>query len=250
MIKISLIFLTLLSLWVTRDFFRPEFCRSHDALYHIVRLDQFHKALISGQSPVRWAPDLLNGLGYPLFVVNYHLPYYLAEAFHLAGLSLFAAIKTVFIISLTASALTSFWLFYAWTKKPSAATLGAVFYILAPYRLANIFERGALGETLAYAFVPLLFLGLDHIRTRRSPHLFIFALTATSLSHTVILLVFLPVILVYWLAHCPLRIKLVLISLIGTFGLTAFQLFPVIFERHYLKFDANLLTAYQKQLKR
>ena len=249
MIKFSLIFLALFSVWITRDLFRPDFFQSHDALYHVVRLDQFHKSFISGQIPVRWAPDLLNGLGYPLFVVNYHLPYYLAEVFHLVGFSLFTAIKGVFIVSLITSAFTGFWLFYSWTKKPSAATLGAVFYILAPYRLANIFERGALGEALAYAFVPLLFLGLDHIRTRRSPHLFIFALTATSLSHTVVLLVFLPVILVYWLVHRPLQIKLVLISLIGTFGLTAFQLFPVIFERHYLKFDANLLTAYQGHFK-
>src|SRR3990167_6080714 len=164
MIKISLIFLTLLSLWVTRDFFRPEFFRSHDALYHVVRLDQFHKALISGQFPVRCAPDLLNGLGYPLFVVNYHLPYYLAEAFHLFGLSLFDAIKATFIVSAIASAMTSYWLFLSWTKKPLAALSGSLIFLISPYRLANIFERGALGEAFAYIFIPLVFLGLDHIR--------------------------------------------------------------------------------------
>jgi hypothetical protein len=240
--------LILLSLWVTRDLFRPEFFVTHDALYHVVRLDQFHKALISGQFPVRWAPDLLNGLGYPLFIVNYHLPYYLAEAFHLAGLSLFAAIKAVFIISLAASALTSFWLFYAWTKKPSAAVLGAVFYILAPYRLANIFERGALGEAVAYAFVPLVFLGLDRLKQNKS-HLLIFALSMLTLSHTVVLLTFAPVFLIYTLIFIKPKLKLLLISLLATFGLTAFQMFPVFFERHYLNFDANLLTAYQGHFK-
>src|SRR3989344_8487245 len=131
MIKISLIFLTLLSLWVTRDFFRPEFFQSHDALYHVVRLDQFHKALLSGQFPVRWAPDLLDGLGYPLFVINYHLPYYLAEAFHLLGLSLFSALKAMFIFSVIGSALTSFWLFYSWSNNNLAVSLAAAFYILA-----------------------------------------------------------------------------------------------------------------------
>ena len=248
MIKISLIFLTLLSLWVTRDFFRPEFFRSHDALYHVVRLDQFHKALISGQFPVRWAPDLLNGLGYPLFVVNYHLPYYLAEAFHLAGLSLFAAIKTVFIISLAASALTSFWLFYAWTKKPSAAVLGAVFYILAPYRLANIFERGALGEAVAYVFVPLVFLGLDRLKHQRSYKLLALALAGLTLSHTIVAITFAPLFLAYAIiTKVPLR-NLTKAGLLA-FGLSAFQLFPVIFERQYLRFDANLLTAYQGHFK-
>lgn len=248
MIKIALIFLTLFSVWITRDLFRPEFFRSHDALYHVVRLDQFHKSFISGQIPVRWAPDLLNGLGYPLFIVNYHLPYYLAEAFHLLGLSLFAAIKAVFIVSLTASVLTGFWLFYSWTKKPAAATLGAVFYILAPYRLANIFERGALGEALAYTFVPLVFLGLDRIKHNRSLKLFAFALAGLTLSHTVVAITFAPVFLVYVLYTKPHLASLIKGSVLA-FGLSSFQLFPVLFERQFMRFDANLLTAYQGHFK-
>ncbi len=251
MIKISLILLTLLSLWVTRDLFRPEFFQSHDALYHVVRLDQFHKALLAGQFPVRWAPDLLNGLGYPLFIVNYHLPYYLAEAFHLLGLSLFSAIKAVFIVSLTASALTSFWLFYSWTKSNLAATLGSLFFILAPYRLANIFERGALGEAVAYVFVPLIFLGFDHLKRNRSIKLLSFSLASLILSHTIVAIIFTPVFLGYlFISGYTKRHLLPLVkSLILSFGLSAFQLFPVIFERHYLKFDANLLMAYQGHFK-
>lgn len=248
MIKIALIFLTLFSVWITRDLFRPDFFQSHDALYHVVRLDQFHKSFISGQIPVRWAPDLLNGLGYPLFIVNYHLPYYLAEAFHLLGLSLFAAIKAVFIVSLTASALTGFWLFYSWTKNPPAATLGAVFYILAPYRLANIFERGALGETLAYAFVPLVFLGLDRIKHNRSLKLFAFALAGLTLSHTVVAITFAPVFLVYVLYTKPHLASLIKGSVLA-FGLSGFQLSPVLFERQFMRFDANLLTAYRDHFK-
>src|SRR3989344_6659854 len=159
--------LILFSLMLTSGLLRPEFFQSHDAMYHIIRLDQFHKSLIAGQFPVRWAPDLLNGLGYPLFVVNYHLPYYLAESFHLLGLSLFDATKATFIFSVVASVMTSYWLFLSWTKKPLAALTGSLIFILSPYPLAHIFERGALGEAVAYIFVPLLFLGLDHIKQKR-----------------------------------------------------------------------------------
>lgn len=246
--RLSVLILLLLSLWITRDLFRPEFFQSHDALYHVVRLDQFHKSLTTGQFPVRWAPDLLNGLGYPLFVVNYHLPYYLAETFHLLGLSLFSAIKAVFILSLSLSALTSLWLFYSWTKNKTAAILGSIFFILAPYRLANIFERGALGEAVAYIFIPLVFLGLDKLKQGKI-HLFILALSGLILSHTVVLLSFTPVFLIYALVFSKANLKLLTLSGLITFGLTAFQMFPVIFERHYLKFDANLLTAYQDHFK-
>lgn len=130
-------------------------------MIHVLRLDQFHQSFISGQIPVRWAPTLLNGLGYPLFVVNYHLPYYAAEALHLTGLSLFSAIKAMLLVSIVGSALISFLLFHTWTKDNLAALTGAIFFTIAPYRLANIFERGSLGESVAYIFVPLLFLGME-----------------------------------------------------------------------------------------
>ena len=244
--KISLtclIFLTLLSLWIVRDLFGPDFFQSHDALYHVVRLDQFHKALLSGQFPVRWAPDLLNGLGYPLFVVNYHLPYYLAEAFHLFGLSLFDAIKATFIVSAIASAMTSYWLFLSWTKKPLAALSGSLIFLISPYRLANIFERGALGEAVAYIFIPLVFLGLDHIRQKRSIKLFSLALAGLTLSHTVVAITFAPLFLGYIIYAKPNLLALIKGSLLA-FCLSAFQLFPVIFERRFMKFDVNLTTAY------
>ena len=245
--KISFALLTLLSLWIVRDLFQPEFFVTHDALYHIVRLDQFHKALISGEFPVRWAPDLLDGLGYPLFVINYHLPYYLAEAFHLLGLSLFSALKAMFIFSVIGSALTSFWLFYSWAKNNLAASLAAAFYILAPYRLSNIFERGALGEAVAYVFIPLVFLGLDRLRLNRSIKLLVLALAGLTLSHTVVAITFTPLILGYIFISGYTRKHLFLLLKAGllSFGLASFQLFPVIFERHLMKFDTNLLTAYQ-----
>ena len=248
MSKKFLILLLLFCLWVARDLFRPEFFQTHDALYHVVRLDQFHQALVGGQFPVRWAPTLLNGLGYPLFIVNYHLPYYLAETFHLIGLSLFDSVKAVFILSLTLSSLSAFWLFYSWTKNNLAALLGAIFFILAPYRLANIFERGALGEAVAYIFVPLVFLGLDKLKLGKTlPS--IFSLSGLILSHTVVLLSFVPVFFLYTLILVRPKLKSLIFSGLAVFGLTAFQMFPVFFERHYLKFDANLLTAYQDHFK-
>ncbi len=244
---IYLLILIALSLWVGRDLFRPEFTASHDGLYHIVRLEQFHESLLSGQFPVRWAPTLLNGLGYPLFVVNYNLPYYVAELFHLYGLSLFSSLKAVFLISLIGGALSSFWWLSYLTKNHFAALVGSIFFTIAPYRLANIFERGALGETLAYVFLPLLFLGAQKIINNKSINFFVLGLSGLILSHTVVAIIFFPWAIAY-IALFSVNHKIATTKVIKTilisFCLCAFQLVPALLERKYMQFNDNLLTAY------
>ena len=244
---LSIILITLFSSWVGKDLLEPYFFRSHDAFYHVIRLSQFHQALIAGQFPVRWAPTLLNGIGYPLFVVGYKLPYYIAELFHLLGASTFTAIKLVFFTSILASALTSYALFKEWSKSQLSAITGSVFFTLAPYRLANVFERGAIGESVAYIFVPLLFLGIHKIITKSSITLFTVALSGLILSHPLILIIFFPVAAAYifvFSRHIGKDSLLMFSGVLISIGLTSFQTLPIIYERKFMKLDQNLLTAY------
>ena len=55
--------------------FHPGFPASHDGHHQIVRLMHFHRGLVDGQLPVRWAGTALCGYGYPLFVFTYRLPF-------------------------------------------------------------------------------------------------------------------------------------------------------------------------------
>lgn len=244
---LSIILILLFSSWVGKDLLQPYFFRSHDGFYHVLRLNQFHQAFTSGQFPVRWAPTLLNGIGYPLFVVGYKLPYYIAELFHLLGASTFTAIKLVLFTSILASAITSYALFKEWSKSHLSAITGSVFFTLAPYRLANVFERGAIGESVAYIFVPLLFLGIHKIIKKNSITLFIVALTGLLLSHPLILIIFFPVAAAYIFVFSNRLSKDSLLMFTGvliSIGLTSFQILPMIFERKFMKLDQNLLTAY------
>lgn len=240
------------SLWVGKDLLDPKFLYSHDGLYHVLRLQQFHTALLDSQFPVRWAPTLLNGLGYPLFVINYHLPYYIAEAFHLAGLSSFDSIKAIYLVSIIGSAISSFYLFRYWTKSNLASIFGSILFTVAPYRLANIFSRGALGEALGYIFVPLLFLGAEHILKKKRITLFTIALTGLIVSHTPITIIFLPIALAYTLYFSSRKYwdlfhfaKAAAISIL----ISAFQLVPAIFERQYINLDQVVLSSYAGHFK-
>src|SRR5439155_338892 len=93
----------------------------HDGRHQIVRLMHFHRGLVDGQLPVRWAGTALCGYGYPLFVFTYRLPFWLAELWYLASGSLGDAIKATFVVTFLASGVTMYWLAHLLTASPLAA---------------------------------------------------------------------------------------------------------------------------------
>lgn len=241
--------LALLSLYGVAALFQAPFFDSHDGAFHLIRLHQFHRALTNGQFPVRWAPTLFSGLGYPLFVVNYSFPYYLAELFHLSGLGLYDSFKTVMILTFVISAIAMYQLLRK-HFSPWASLVGAILFTFAPYRFANIFTRGALGESVALTFVPLAFWSTHFLKGSWLKSIAFTTLGFSLLlsSHPAVFLIFFPIIIAYVLIVLgrsrALILKLFTISLL-TAIVTAYQLLPSLFERSFMQFDAKLLSFYR-----
>ncbi|MFQ5583944.1 MAG: hypothetical protein ACE5GL_05870, partial [Calditrichia bacterium] len=128
---------------------------THDGEYHIVRFWQFDKVFSTGNLLPRWAPDLDRGRGVPIFAFFYPLPNYIAEVFVLLGFSYVKSLHLVLASGLILSGIT----FHLWMTtlfKPWASAVGAVFYILAPYHLVDVFIRGSVGEMWSLALAPLV----------------------------------------------------------------------------------------------
>lgn len=222
---------------------------SHDALFHIERIKQFNLAIREGQFPPRLAPTLAGGIGYPLFVVNYQLPYYFAQLFMLPKGDATFAFKATMATSFILSAFAAFLLFRQNASNLASLTAAIVFSYL-PYRFANLYARGSLGESTALMFVPLVLLSVHLIAKRRKLGNLLLALSVFGLvtSHTVIFLLFAP----FFVAYALLMIKpsrfilghIILGSLLGL-TLASFQLLPALFEKSYLKFDQNLSGLFQ-----
>ena len=93
----KIIILFFVSLVVGWQLLRPGFYAMHDDL-QVMRLFEMNRCFENGQIPCRWAPDLGQNYGQPLFNYYSAFPYYLGEAVHLVGFSFINTVKLLFLL--------------------------------------------------------------------------------------------------------------------------------------------------------
>ncbi len=128
---------------------------SADGLYHLYRLVEFDQALRSGVWYPRWAPDLMAGYGYPIFVFYAPLQFYLGALAHALGLGYVDATKAVVAAGIFASAFGMYVLGRDWWGR-LGGLVAAVSYVYFPYRMVNTYLDGEVSQTLAWAWLPWL----------------------------------------------------------------------------------------------
>lgn len=126
-----------------------------DGLFHLHRVRALAEALRMGVLTPRWFPDFAFGYGYP--VLNFYAPlfYYPPALLHLAGLDLITAVRVSLAAWYALSGLAAYALLRCWAR-PLPAALGALLYLAYPYRLYDLFVRGALPEFAAFLWPPLI----------------------------------------------------------------------------------------------
>ncbi len=153
----------------------------HDSFWiDIVWADQFTSVLKSGTLYPRWLPWSYDGLGAPIFYFYPPLAFYLTALFGLLGISTYGSLIAAFGTALAASGLSMFNWLRGWTKRP---LLAALFYMAAPYHLMDFYRRGALAEFAAFAFIPLVALGMRRAIGTRSPAWLALAYAGLILTH-------------------------------------------------------------------
>ena len=183
---VPLMIILAFALLVSGKLFTPKFYTSHDGEGHVIRMEEFHNALVDGQFPVRLTRQINYGLGYPFFNFNYPFIYYLGEIFHLTGLSFVSSFKAVMIVSVLLGGVGM----YIWTLSHFGrlgAVTSSIFFMLAPYRFLNIYVRGNVAETFALSLIPLVLYAVERLMARLpgSKGLLSLSLTILLLSHNI-----------------------------------------------------------------
>jgi hypothetical protein len=196
-LQIAILFLAAVvvtrSMWTT-----SAMLAGHEAGTDLARLVEFNAAIRAGDFFPTWSPDLYSGYGSPIFQFYAPLAYYAAEVPVLIGFNYVEALKITQLLALFASALAMYLLassyFSGW-----APCVGGVFYMLAPYRLVDMFVRHALAEHFAFIWLPFIAWGTARFVAASSPTRFCGfatgALTTAALilTHNVMALIALPI---------------------------------------------------------
>jgi fluoride ion exporter CrcB/FEX len=196
------------------------------------------------------------GHGFPLY--NYYppMPYLIGEIFRLILLPFNDVVKLTFAFGIIASGFAMYLLSSEFFGK-KGGILSAVFYVWAPYRAVDVYIRGAMNESWAWIWFPIILWGAYKLisgeKTMVKRYLLITSLSTTGLllTHNLMVLIFAPVFAVwsiFWLLYSKNFIsgikRLIFAGLIAL-GLSAFFTIPAVFEQKYVHIDTLTSDYFQ-----
>ena len=128
---------------------------TYDAIHHLQRPESLSSALRAGVFFPRWLPEFMFGHGLPVF--NYYAPgyYYPPALLHLAGLDLVLSTRLSLSIGF---ALSAYWMYGLSRLFVSfwPAVVSVICFQFFPYRIYDLFFRGAFPEFSAFTWLPLI----------------------------------------------------------------------------------------------
>lgn len=223
--------------------FFPGLPLTHDGQDHVARIANFYASLSDGNIIPRWAASLNWGYGHPILMFLYPLPSYMSSLFHLIGFNFVDSLKIVFGLTYILSGVFMyFWIRNIFGEK--GGVIAGMLYMFAPYRFVDLFVRGAIGEHVAFLFVPLIFYFMYKISAsarKNGAYNIGLALSVAGLilSHNAVTLMFLPligaygIILLMYAENRKVLLSALCFFILLGIGLSAFFVLPAFLEGKY-----------------
>ena len=156
-----------------------------DIIFHMMRIEALVNSIVQGEFTVRMQSAWLAGHGYANSFFYGDTCLIIPALLRIIGFNTDSALRLFIIIINTATAVIAYISFKECFNNRYIGMFGAALYTLAPYRIYNIYNRGALGEFIAMAFLPLLVWGFYRIYTEdvnKKGYLWNFAIPVTGFS--------------------------------------------------------------------
>lgn len=129
-------------------------------IQHICRLMGTYQSICEGQFFSVIMSNFCNGFGYSWNIFYSPLTAYAPLIFKIFNLSFTNCIKIFMAVVVYLSGLAMYKFTKKVTKNDNIATIAAILYILAPYRVTDMYVRNALAELTSFIFIPIVFKGL------------------------------------------------------------------------------------------
>jgi hypothetical protein len=157
------------------------FYSAHDGRHSVFFVAMFDEAIRDGVFWPIWAMHHVQGYGYPTFLLQAPLAFYVAEVFILLGFGITAAVKGAWTVAFLLSAWGMYGLVRRWVltwpyrdaslvvtaederRASQAGLVAGLLYVFAPYHLLDIYVRAALAETMLIGWLPWVFWAFDRL---------------------------------------------------------------------------------------
>lgn len=251
-IVLFLLFISVMSLFPT--FLHAAIFNQDDLLFHRTRLESYYQAVKHLDFFPRVFPTmgLDYGYGVDLFYPSILLlPF---AIFRLLGCSFVHAYYLYQLLISLATASSAFYFMYTLKKNTNSALLFSCLYTLATYRLIDQSVRAALGETLAFIFVPFVALGIYSFFYFEKPRLKLLSISMSLLlaSHLItafysclFLLLFLGI---HWKKWTYKKWRELFSAALLTLALSAWFIFPYFEQTAAITFNFSNISLWETGL--
>ena len=131
-----------------------------DGIQHICRIIGTEQTLADKQFLPMIMSNLCNNFGYSWNIFYSPLTAYMSVVFRIFNFSYVNCLKLCMFVIVLLSGITMYKFTLRITKNKKLATLASIIYILAPYRITDMYIRTALAELASFIFIPIVFEGL------------------------------------------------------------------------------------------
>lgn len=210
-----------------------------DMQFHLGRIQVIADELSKGQFPVRYESSAWYGHGYVSSIFYGNIFLYIPAILFNLGVRLWRCYNIYIVLVNVATVFISFYSFKKLFKSADWGILTTGLYMLAGYRLSNLYVRVAVGEYTAMAFIPLVIYGIYRIydtqdtEKNRVRIVIPLVIGVTGLIQSHILTT--EIIAIFTLIYCLMRFQDTLkhvrefgLAILLIFGINAFFLIPFI----------------------
>lgn len=209
-----------------------------DGIQHVCRLIGTYESFNGNSILPLIMSNFCNNFGYSWNIFYSPLTAYTPLLFKIFNISFVGCIKIFMFLVTLLSGIAMYKFVFKVTKNKSISTFASILYVLAPYRITDMYIRNALAELASFVFLPIVFNGLYTIlNEEKKSYTLAWGAIGLFLTHSVITLYTAILCFIYLLVFIKkLKNKKVLITLITNllFIIVITSFFWVGLLQHYL----------------
>ena len=169
-----------------------------DGIQHVCRLIGTYQTIRSGEILPMIMSGLCNNFGYSWNIFYSPLTAYAPLIFKIFNFTFANCLKIFMFVVTLLSGIAMYKFMMNVTKNKNVSLLSSILYVLAPYRITDMYIRIAVAELASFVFIPIIFDGLYSVlKEEKLSFKLIWGTVGLILTHTVITMYMAIICLLY-----------------------------------------------------